>query len=321
MKKTVLLPLTAITIMACSSEKKETTQEPQVLKANLIFDCKSLVGEGPIWNEQEQRLYWIDIDGKKLHVLDPVSRQQENIDLPQKPGTIVFTDSNTVVLALADGVYDFDKKTQALTKRHALPDTAPDMRFNDGKVGPDGKLWVGTMRSDCAPNVANLYRLDSDGFKTMIDSVAVSNGIVWSADGKTMFYIDSPTRQVVAYDFDLANSSISNKRVVVQLDSTMGTPDGIAIDEHDNLWFAVWGSAVVLHYDSKTGKKLSEVQVPAANVTACAFGGKNLDSLYITSASLWVDSAKQNAYPYHGGLFVVAPGVKGQLHHRMRTKK
>ena len=159
---------------------------------------------------------------------------------------------------------------------------------------------------------ASLYRVDPDGKATkMLDSITISNGIVWTSDRKTMYYIDTPTRQIRAYDYDNASGNISNERVAVNVPDTLGFPDGMAIDEEDMLWVGMWNGDCVARFNPKTGQLVSKIEVPAHNVTACAFGGENLDTLYITTASLDMTEEERLRYPDAGSIFKAVPGVKG----------
>jgi sugar lactone lactonase YvrE len=145
----------------------------------------------------------------------------------------------------------------------------------------------------------------------MLDSVSISNGIVWTRDKKTMYYNDTPTGTVQAFDYDNKTGVISNRRVVIRIPRGGGGPDGMTIDSEDKLWIALWGSGTVCRYDPIAGEKMQTVKVPAPNVSSCAFGGKNLETLYITTARAWVNADKLKEFPLSGGLFSVKPGVRG----------
>jgi len=145
----------------------------------------------------------------------------------------------------------------------------------------------------------------------MLDDVTVSNGIAWTKDKKTMYYVDSYLRRIDAFDYDDADGAITNRRVVVTIPEGGGSPDGIALDEEGNIWAALWGANAVGRFDPRTGKLLQKIEVPAPNVSSCAFGGKNLDTLYITTARGELSKAQLEAYPLSGGLFSAKPGVKG----------
>ena len=192
----------------------------------------------------------------------------------------------------------------------------PENRFNDGKCDCSGRFWAGTMSKkldsgygDSGP-AGSVYCLEPDlRISRKIENVTISNGLGWSPDNGTLYYIDSPTKTVAAYDFDRRNGGISRKRVVVELpDGFVGMPDGMCVDAEGMLWIALWGGAGVTRWDPATGGLLQKLAVPALNVTSCVFGGTKLDELFITTARLGTDT---QAYPLAGGLFRVKPGVTG----------
>jgi len=181
----------------------------------------------------------------------------------------------------------------------------PANRFNDGKCDPAGRFWAGTLgpRGEAA-----LYRLDVDhSLHTMVTGVSTSNGLVWSADAKLFYYIDTPTGRVDAFDYDLGTGNISNRRPAVVPDSALpGRPDGMTIDADGMLWVAFWGGAAVIRYDPKTGKMLEKAAVPGAkHSSSCAFGGKDLQTLFITSAKAGVKPDQLAEQPNAGHLFAV----------------
>ena len=157
-----------------------------------------------------------------------------------------------------------------------------------------------------------LYRLDADStLHKMIENVSISNGIVWSADKTKMYYIDTPTQKVMAYDYDNETGDISNPKVAVEVSKDLGSPDGMTIDAEGNLWVALWGGSAVGCWNPKTGKLLKMVDVPAKNVTSCAFGGSDLATLFITTARQGTNDKELEKFPNAGGVFKIKPGVKG----------
>lgn len=284
---------------------------PDDLEAELVLDTKSMLGEGSIWHPKENKLYWVDIEGKILHVYDPVSKQDKEFPVGSRIGTVVPVQGGGALIALQNGIHFIDTKTGKLSfLLNPLPDTA--LRFNDGKCDPSGRFWVGTLALDSRRRGAKLYRFDKDkSIHTMLDSVSISNGIVWTADKKTMYYNDTPTGTVQGFDYNDKTGEISNKRVVVRIPRGSGGPDGMTIDAEGNLWVALWGSGTVAKFNPLTGELLQKIKVPAPNVSSCAFGGKNLETLYITTARAWVNPEKLIEFPLSGGLFAVKPGVRG----------
>ncbi len=298
----------------CSIERKETKD----MDARLLWDAKAMLGEGAFWHHGEKRLYWVDIEGKKLHIFDPIARADRAFLLDEKIGTVVPLDSGGgAVVALKNGIHKLDLETEKLRLLvHPAAHEAGN-RYNDGKCDPAGRLWVGTIGETGS---AALYRINAAGkSKMMIDSVTISNGIVWSKDNMTMYYIDTPTKTVVAYSYDVKTGEISKPKVVVTVPEGMGSPDGMAIDAEDKLWIGHWGGACVARWDPITGNMMRKIEVPALNVTSCAFGGENLDILYITTASIGMNAEETAKYPLSGGLFVADPGVAGVKSYLFKT--
>lgn len=281
-------------------------------KAELCYEIKSKLGEGAFWNHQEQRLYWVDIEGKKVHLFDPSKNTNTTFDTPSRVGTIVPKNKEEAVIALEDGIYMINTSNGEIT---LLSDVESDMmfnRFNDGKCDPNGNLWIGSMHLDQSAPKASLYKVDEKGLaKKMLDSVTISNGIVWTKDRRTMYYIDTPTGHIRAFDFDAYHSTISNERVVVIIPESLGFGDGMAIDAEDKLWVGLWNGNAVARFDPISGELIEKIEVPAHNVTSCSFGGNNFDTLYITTSSLDMTEKEKMKYPFAGSLFMVKPGVKG----------
>lgn len=282
------------------------------LKATLVLDAKTILGEGAIWHPKEKKLYWIDIEGKNLHIFNPTTKEDVLIALGSRVGTVVPVKSGGVLVALQSGIHKLNIKTGILQLlKNPLPDTV-SLRFNDGKCDPSGRFWVGTMALDARKKGAVLWRIDKDkSVHLMLDSVTISNGIVWTADKKTMYYNDTPTGTIQGFDYDNQTGNISNRRISVTIPRGNGAPDGMTIDADGNLWVALWGSGTVGKFNPNTGEMLQKIMVPAPNVSSCAFGGKNLDTLYITTARVWVSKEKLLEFPLSGGLFCVKPGVHG----------
>ena len=280
------------------------------MQANLILDAKAQLGEGSFWHPAENKLYWIDIERKELHIYDPVSKKDIHFDVGARIGTVVPVKSGGALVALQNGIHFIDTKTGKLIfLNNPLPE---NIRFNDGKCDPAGRFWVGSMHLDFIKGAASLYRFDKDKtIHTMVNDVTCSNGIVWTADKKTMYYTDTPTGNIDAFDYDEATGNISNRRTVVKVPDGNGAPDGMTIDSEDKLWVALWGGNGVARFDPLTGKMLLKINVPAPHTTSCAFGGKDLKTLYITTAREGLNETQLKEYPLSGGLFTIDLDVKG----------
>jgi sugar lactone lactonase YvrE len=280
-------------------------------KVELLLDAKSVLGEGAIWHGKTQTLYWVDILQSLVHIYDPATGRDRTINVGEHVGTVVVRKSGGLMLALKHGFASLDLKTEKVSLI-VDPEKKPENRFNDGKCDPAGRFWAGTLNYKDAPDVGALYRLDADlKAHRVVDRVTCSNGIVWSSDARTMYYIDSPTMRVDAFDFDLESGKVSNRRTVITVAQGQGFPDGMAIDAEDKLWVAHWDGNSVKRWDPKSGKLLRTIEIPATRVTSCAFGGPKLDQLYVTSATTGMDAATLTRYPHAGGLFRVDPGIQG----------
>lgn len=305
MKKILLLIIipTAV-IFSCSTEK--------VSDIELIIDSKSELGEAAIWNYETGELIWINITGEILNFYNPIAGNNKEMFTGQIIGTVVPSESGDVIVALKNGIYSLDPETGTKTYLVNPEENGPEIRFNDGKCDPAGRFWVGTMSLKGIKEAGALYRLDSDTtIHKMIDNVSVSNGIVWSADSKKMYYIDTPTQKVMAYDYNSATGNISNPKVAVDVPPEIGSPDGMTIDSEGNIWIALWGGSAVGCWNPETGELLKKIEVPAKNVTSCAFGDSDLGTLYITTARQNSSEKELIKFPNAGGVFKIKPGVTG----------
>jgi sugar lactone lactonase YvrE len=279
----------------------------------LRVDAHAVVGEGPIWDDEKQLLYWVDILSNKLYRYDPVKDENSAFDIGQHVGTVVpRARGNSVMLALYHGFAAFDLDTQALTLIHDPEADLPNNRFNDGKCDPAGRFWAGSMAYENPTTQGSLYRLDTDlSVHKMLGNIGISNGIVWSLDNKTMYYIDSIAYTVRAFDYDIDTGDIHHERVIIRVPREVGLPDGMAIDTEGMLWIAHFGGGWVCRWHPGKSELLETIRLPVTNVTACAFGGENLDTLYITSATVGLTEAALKEQPHAGGLFSVKPGYQG----------
>jgi sugar lactone lactonase YvrE len=280
--------------------------------SELILDARATLGEGAIWHAREQRLYWVDIEPGRLHVYDPADGTDRVFELGQMVGTVVPRARGGVMLALHHGFAAFDLQTGAMTPWSDPEHHLPRNRFNDGKCDPAGRFWAGTISLDREPGAASLYCLEPDGrVRAMWRGVTNSNGIAWSQDRATMYYIDTPTRRVTAFDYDVASGQIANPRTVITIPEDCGKPDGMTIDAAGMLWIALWEGGCVGRWDPRTGAWLDSVAVPASRVTSCAFGGPDLNELYITTARIGLNVSDLAEQPHAGSLFRARPGVPG----------
>jgi len=255
------------------------------ISTSLIGQHVSKWGEGPIW--WKDSLLYVDIRGEKLIRLNPETEAEEIWEVGELIGTVVPTEGEDVIYAGDTGYVRFNPTTGEKTPL-ADPEAVlrGKNRFNDGKCDPAGRFWAGTISMVKEPGTANLYCLDTDGTISLkVPEVTNSNGICWSADAKTMFYIDTPTQEVRAYDYDLKTGEISNPRMAVDTAAHgyASSPDGMTIDAEGMLWVAFCHGGCVVRFDPNKDKELMRVDLPCIETTACTFGGPNLDRLFVTT--------------------------------------
>jgi sugar lactone lactonase YvrE len=301
--------LTAIFVISCHSRVEENmsrTVEP-------IVEQHAQLGEGSIWHPPTQRLYWVDIMGETLFVYDPESDDNRSIHLGTHVSTVVPRKSGGVMLAVKGGFASLDLETESLTEIAMVESDRPNNRFNDGKCDPAGRFWAGSIAYDFAQGAASLYCMEQDlSVKKVLADVSISNGLVWTADQATMYYIDSLTYQVAAFDYDVDTGDIANRRVIVEIPEADGFIDGMSIDVNGNLWVAVYQAGEVRCWNPANGELLDVVNVPGAKLTtSCAFGGPNLDQLYITSAAGGLSADELKEQPLAGSLFRADMDVTG----------
>ncbi|MEV6154107.1 SMP-30/gluconolactonase/LRE family protein [Nonomuraea sp. NPDC052129] len=241
------------------------------------------LGEGPCWDERTGTLLWVDIPAGLVHRLDPADGSHESIDVGQPVGVAVPRASGGLALAVRDGfaVHDGELIDGELTV--VAPVTAaepPGNRMNDGACDRAGRFFAGSMAQDDTPGAGSLYRLDPDRrVERILDGVTISNGIGWSPDERLLYYVDTLMDRVDVFDYDPATGQVADRRLFAVLPS----PDGLTVDASGHVWVALWGGGKVVRL-RPDGQPDLTVEVPATNVTSCAFGGPDLDILYVTTA-------------------------------------
>jgi sugar lactone lactonase YvrE len=277
-----------------------------------VLDAKAELGECPVWSAEEQALYWIDSYAPALHRLDPATGASTRWALPRRVGSFGLRKSGGAVLALRDGFHLLDFDTGDLSFVAAPDERVPGTRFNDGKVSPDGRFWAGTMDEEhLSRPIGALYRLDPDGsLHRMVRGLVVSNGLAWSADGRTMFHSDSKGKVVWAYDYDPADGTIANRRVLARPTEEIGRPDGAATDTEGFYWSAGI-SAGVLNRWASDGRLDRRIPLPCSNPTMPCFGGPDLTTIFVTSLRHDVPADVLAARPLSGGIFAVEVDVPG----------
>lgn len=272
-----------------------------------LVDAQNLLGEGPVWHPVENVLYWVDILQDQLHRFDPTTGEHSVTQLELTITAMGVRATGGFVVATKKGFALYDPRKNAFS---FICDPDPDQgdaRFNDGKTDRQGRFWAGKMSSQ---STNSLFRLNPDySVERMESQIGISNGLGWSPDNRTFYFTDTPANAIYAYDFDPELGSISNRRIFTSIPNAEGEggPDGLAIDSEGCIWSARWGGWKVVRY-TPDGQVEREIRFPAQQVTSCAFGGPNLDELYITTALVGLNRTDQ---PQSGGVFRLKTGVRG----------
>jgi sugar lactone lactonase YvrE len=272
-----------------------------------------VLGEGPIWDEAAARLMWVDIKDPAVYTLDPTTRQTTRHAMPAPIGAIGLRARGGLVGAFKNGFGFIDLDNFAVSPISDPEAHLPGNRFNDGKVDPLGRFWAGTMDDAERSPSGDLYRLDADLSVTRFPvGFVCTNGIDWSGDGRTLYFVDSFRREIHAYDFDMAAGVPGARRRFARLPDDQGYPDGLTIDAEDHLWGAHWDGARITRY-RPDGTIERVIAMPVPRCTSCCFGGPELDILFVTSASIGLDAAQRATAPLSGGLFAITGlGVRGR---------
>jgi sugar lactone lactonase YvrE len=265
-----------------------------------------LLGEGPVWDEGEETLYWVDIARHEIHACGNDGQDHRVINAGQPAGAVALHSKGKLLAALAQGFALIDLGNGSKKWIGNPVEDVPGNRFNDGKCDPSGRFWAGTMNTQGIKEAGNLYMLEVDGSIALkLKGVSVSNGMAWSPCGRYFYFIDTAKGTVVAFDFDAASGSIRNQRTIVRIPPEIGKPDGMTIDTEGMLWVALWDGWSISRWDPFTGDLLCRIMLPVARITSCTFGGKDLRDMYVTSASLGLTDAQQKEQPLAGSVFVL----------------
>jgi sugar lactone lactonase YvrE len=277
------------------------------MKAERIFKSEARLGEGALWHEPSQELWWVDIDRHCAHSFNPRTGKNKTVQVGDTCSTIVPAPDGYALVTRGCGVAMIDFCDGSVTPYPVLPEEPAGNRLNDGKCDPFGRLWVGGLALNGCPTTSNLHRLDPDGQWTrVLDGVGCSNGLAWSTDSRTFYYIDTLTQRVDAFDFEYETGTLSRRRSIFEFAEAHGYPDGMTIDVEGRLWIALWGGSRVCCLDPRQKCIVDSIELPTSLVTSCAFGGERLDQLFITTAC-----GDDNVESEAGSLFIVEPKTRG----------
>ena len=278
-------------------------------RAQLLIDSQCTLGEGATWCASSGRFYWTDIEGKRLWRYDPRDRTSVSFAMPERLACFALcADPDALLLGLASRLAFFDLATGAIETITEVEAGLPT-RLNDGRCDRQGRFVFGTKHDvDQAEAIGGFYRLNGDLSleRLPLADCAISNSIAFSPDGATMYYCDSPTRQIRVCDYP----SFGNDRVFVELQDAAGVPDGSTIDSDGGLWNAQWGGARVVRY-APDGRETARIDVPTSQPSCVAFGGAQFDTLYVTSARIGLDEQALQGDVGAGGVFIATPAARG----------
>ena len=264
------------------------------------------LGEGPTWVARLNSLMWVDIVGRRIHMLDLATREVAQYDLDEPVGWIVErAGRNDFLIGLKSGIAEFDLATGKARPLVALESDRPDNRLNDAKVDRFGVLWAGTKDDTDRSASGALYRIDRALKPVRVDDrYGVTNGPTFSLDGSTMYHADSAAKVIYAFDVD-EDRTICGRRVWLEFKEDWGYPDGMTTDAEGCIWVAHWGGGRVSRF-APTGELMRSIHLPATNITSCAFAGPELDLMFVTTSTLGYEHE-----PQAGALFQIEPGVAG----------
>jgi L-arabinonolactonase len=282
-------------------------------KVRLALDAQNHLGESPLWSAREQALWWVNCEQPpELHRWQPESGAHDIWPMPQRIGGFVHKADGGLLLALADGVYDFDLESEALTLRASSP-LPPHVRLHECGCDRQGRLWVGSFDhhfpADRDAAGGSWFRLDGNALLPVIEGVSVSNGLAFSPDGLTLYCANTPSRSVEAFDLEPATGELSNRRLLLTLAPGDGHIDGATVDAEGGYWLAVVATGTVRRY-RPDGSLDRTIALPCSNPTKPAFGGADMETLYVTSTKLVIKTDAPGA-DSNGGLFAVQSGCSG----------
>jgi len=274
-----------------------------------IWTLAAKLGEGALWSARERAVWFVDIKGRQIHRYDETTRTRRSWPAPEDVGFIVAARGGRFICGLKSGLYEFDPadgKFQLLT---LVDSHRPRNRLNDAHVDAAGRLWFGTMDDDEAKPNGALYRFDATGLHRCDDDYVITNGPATSPDGRTLYHIDTLKREIYAFDL-AADGSLSKRRIFARVAETDGHPDGPVVDATGCVWVGLFGGWGINRY-SPTGELLGKLALPVANCTKAAFGGVDLQTLYVTTAWKGLTPEQRAQQPLAGGLFAVRVATPG----------
>jgi sugar lactone lactonase YvrE len=270
------------------------------------------LGEGPLWIAKLGCFFWVDIEKGNLHRYHLASEQLEIRHFPHRLAVVLEGQNEKLILGLDRRLVRYDWETEEIEELCAVEEDLTLNRFNDGKVDPQGRIWIGTLSTLFTKGAGSLYRIRTDlSTELQLNNLTISNGMAWTANGQTFYFIDTPTKKIQEFAFDSETGDIEFRRIAVEIPEGLGFPDGMCIDQEGMLWVAHYAGSGVYCWDPNTGELLEKIQLPVPHVTSCCFGGENLELMLITTAQENLSADDLNKYPQSGDVFLVRLHVRG----------
>ncbi|MFN3253359.1 SMP-30/gluconolactonase/LRE family protein [Roseibium album] len=293
--------------------------------AQSLIDCNCTLGEGILWDARDGYLWWVDVPmPSKLYRYAPSTGKVDTWEMDEMIASLAVRENGEgLLIASHGGLNHFDPDTSECKRLFDPEPLKPFNRSNDGAVDPSGRFWLGTMQNNIAPdgseiNIVSasgaLLRIDPDlTCHSMAENITISNTVCWSPDGTVMYFADTVTGVIFAHDFDQSSGAISNRRDFARFDR--GHPDGSTVDADGYLWNARWDGSCVVRF-APDGTVDRVVEIPAAQVTNCTFGGDDLSTMYVTTARYGLSASDLEGTPEAGNIFSFEPGVHGRPDNR-----
>lgn len=284
------------------------------MNISTLFPSQCILGESPLWHRESQSCFWVDIHQSILYQFDWLTGQTKQWEVKEHVSLVVEGQGDNLILALKGGILNFNFKTASKTWLADIDKNISNNRCNDGGCDVQGRLWVGTMDMAFKENAGSLYRIDADlAVNKMVGSRTIPNGLTWSLHNERMYFIDTPSHTVVSYLYHKNSGEIYFEKVAVNIPTSMGMPDGIAIDAEGMLWIALYNGGCVTCWNPSSGELVDRIDLPAIHITNCAFVGDDLNSLMVTSARENLSREQLSDYPESGNVFLIRDfPVKGK---------
>jgi sugar lactone lactonase YvrE len=282
------------------------------MKIITSIPSQCFLGEGPLWIANQGCFFWVDIEKGNLYSYHLATQQLEIRHFPHRLAVVLEGQNGKLILGLDRRLVRYDWETEAVEQLCAVEDELTLNRLNDGKVDPQGRIWIGTLSTLFTEGAGSLYRIGSDlKPEVQLANLTISNGMAWTADQLTFYFIDTPTRVIQEFAFDPETGAIGFRRIAVDIPERLGFPDGMCIDREGMLWVAHYAGSGVYRWNPNSGELLGKIQLPVPHVTSCCFGGPDLDHLLITTAQENLSQEDLKKYPQSGDVFLVKTETHG----------